>query len=57
MDGREMPSEHLAAPAAFEADNIIAVTRSPDLHRGCSLFVEFGCRFAEVADDLMHCRD
>jgi len=25
MSGREMPSEHLAAPAAFQANDVIAV--------------------------------
>lgn len=34
MPGQEMPSEHLAAPAAFEANDVIAVNRSPDWHGG-----------------------
>jgi hypothetical protein len=30
MAGIEMPSEHLAAPATIEADDIIAVNGLPD---------------------------
>jgi hypothetical protein len=41
MAGCKMPSEHLAAPAAFQANGIIAMDGSPDRHRGRSLSVEF----------------
>src|SRR5712692_1220213 len=57
MAGRDMPSEHLAAQAAFEADDVIAINRSPNRHRGCPLDLAFSCRFAEAGDDLMHRRD
>jgi hypothetical protein len=57
MAGSEMPSEHLAAPAAFQANDIIAVNRSTDRDRGCSLFVEFGYRFTKGCERLMHGRN
>jgi hypothetical protein len=57
MAGSEMPSEHLAAPAAFQANDIIAVDGSPDRDGGCPLFVEFGCGFPETYERLMHGRD
>jgi len=57
MAGREMPSEHLAAPAAFEADDIIAVNGSTDRDGGCPLSVEFGYRFTKGCEGLMHGRD
>jgi hypothetical protein len=52
-----MPSEHLAAPAAVEADNIIAVNGATDRHRGCSLDFSFGRRFAAADERLMHGRN
>jgi hypothetical protein len=55
--GHEMPFEHLAAPAAFQANDIIAVDGSPDRHCGRSLFVEFGYRFTKAGEGLMHGRD
>ena len=54
---RDMPSEHLAAPATFEADDIITVNRSPDRDGECSLFVEFGYQFTETRERLMYGRD
>jgi hypothetical protein len=57
MTGREMASEHLAAPPTFEANHIVSVNGSPDRHGGCSLFLVFGCRFTEARESLMHGRD
>jgi len=57
MAGREMAFEHLAAPAAFEADDIIAVNGSTDRDGGCPLSVEFGYRFTKGCEGLMHGRD
>jgi hypothetical protein len=57
MAGSEMASEHLAAPAAFEADDIIAVNGSPDRDGGCPLALGFGCRFTDANERLMHSRD
>src|SRR5215831_18052285 len=47
MAGHEMPSEHLTAPAAFEANDIIGVDRSTDRDGGGPLRFGFGCRFSE----------
>jgi hypothetical protein len=52
-----MPLEHLAAPPAFEADDVIAMDGSPNRDGGCPLFVEFGCRFTETDERLMNGRD
>ena len=57
MAGREMASDHLATPAAFEADDIIAVNGSTDRDGGCPLSVEFGYRFTKGCEGLMHGRD
>src|SRR4029077_9768383 len=57
MAGSEMPPEHLGAPAAFQADDIIAVNRSADRHRGFSLSVEFGYRFTKSCESLMNSQD
>jgi hypothetical protein len=57
MAGIEMPLKHLAAPAAFETDNIIAVNGATDRHRGCSLDFSFVRRFTEADERLMHGRD
>jgi hypothetical protein len=57
MAGVEMSPEHLAAPAAFQADDIIAMDRSPHRHGGSSLLVGF-CRWFTDADErLMNSRD
>src|SRR5271155_3573265 len=57
MAGCDMPLEHLASPPAFEADDIIAVNRSPDRDGGSSLTPGFGCRFSESRECLMNGRD
>jgi hypothetical protein len=57
MAGREMPSKHLAAPAAFQAHDIIAVDRSPYRDGGCPLTLDVGCRFPESSECLMNGRD
>ena len=57
MAGSDMPPEHLAAPAAFEADDIIAVNRSTDRDGGCPLSVEFGYRFTKASEGLINSRD
>src|SRR5436309_15322770 len=57
MAGREMPSKHLAVPAAFQANDVITMKRSPDRDGGCPLTFGDGCRFSESHERLMHCRD
>jgi hypothetical protein len=57
MAGREMPSEHLTAPAAFEANDIIGMDRSTDRHGGGPLSFGFGCRFSESGERLMDGRN
>jgi hypothetical protein len=57
MAGRDMPFEHLAAPAAFKADDIIAVNGLPDCDGGCPLSLNFGCRSTEADEYLMDSRD
>jgi hypothetical protein len=57
MTGNEMPPEHLAAQAAFEANDIIAVNGSSDRDGGSSLFVGFCHWFTEADKRLMHGRD
>jgi len=57
MSGREMPSEHLAAPAALQADYIVAMNGSPDRDGGCPLSLGFGCGFPEPDERLMDSRD
>jgi hypothetical protein len=52
-----MAFEHLALPAAIQADDEIAVDGSTDGHRGYSLTVDFGCRFAKACECLMNCQD
>ena len=54
MTGREMAFEHLAAPPAFEADDIIAMNGLPDRDGGCPLHLRFGCRFTEADECLMN---
>jgi hypothetical protein len=57
MAGQDMPSEHLATPAAFQANDIIAMNGPPDRHSRCSLSLEFGYRFSETCERLMNGRD
>jgi hypothetical protein len=57
MAGCDMPLEHLAAPATVQANDIIAVNRSPDRDGGSSLFVGFCHWFTEADKRLMHGRD
>ena len=57
VSGREMPSEHQAAPAALQANDIIVMNGSTDRHRGCPLSLGFGCRFSELGNRLMDSRD
>jgi len=52
-----MPSEHLAAPAAFEANDIIAMNGSADRHGGGPLSLNFGCRLSESRECLMDGRN
>ena len=53
MAGNEMPSEHLATPAAFQANDIIPMNRSPDRDGRCPLSLGFGCRFSEADERPM----
>ena len=48
MAGREMAFEHLAAPATFDANDIIAMNGLPDWYGGCPLNLRFGCRFTKA---------
>jgi hypothetical protein len=57
MAGRQMPSDHQAAPTAFQADDVIPMNGSADRHRWSSLCVEFGYRFTEASDGLMNSQD
>jgi hypothetical protein len=57
MAGSEMSFEHLATPAAFEANDMIALNRSPDRHGGGPLSLNFGCRFSAPRERLMDGRD
>ena len=53
----KMPPERQAAPAAFEANDIIAVNRSTNRHRGSSLAAGFWWRFTETCEGLMDGRN
>jgi hypothetical protein len=57
MAGCQMPSDHQAAPTAFQADDIIPVNGSADRHRGSSLCVDFRYWFTETCEGLMNGRD
>jgi hypothetical protein len=57
MSGREMPSEHLAAPAALQADYIVAMDGSPNRHGRRPPSLGFGCQFSETGERLMDGRD
>ena len=48
-----MPAEHLPAPAAIQADDMIVVNGSPDRNCGCSRTLGFRRRFAELSECLM----
>jgi hypothetical protein len=54
MASSEMASGRLAAPPAFQADDVIAMNRSPNRHRRCSLTVYFGYRFAKPRECVMN---
>ena len=54
MAGNQMPSEYQAAPAALQANDIIAMNGSPDRHRWCRLSLGFGGRFSESGERLMY---
>ena len=55
--GHEMPPEHLAAPAAFEANDKIALYGSPDRNGRGPLSLGFGYRFSASRERLMDGRD
>ena len=57
MAGIEMPLDHLAAPPAFEANDMVAMNGSPDRHCGSSLSVGFCHWFTEAVERLMNIRD
>jgi len=57
MAACQMPPQRQAAPAAFEANDIIAVNRSPDRYGGRPLSLGFGCWFSERGKRPMHSRD
>src|SRR6516165_1508410 len=57
MAGNEMPSEHLAAPPAFQTNDIIAMDGSPDWHGGGPLTFGFGCGFSEPRERPVDGRD
>jgi len=47
-----MPSEHLTAPAAFEANDITRVDRSTDRDGGGPLNLGIGCRSSESGERM-----
>jgi hypothetical protein len=53
----DMPLEHLAAPAAFQADHVVPMSGSPDRDGGRQFGSGFGCRFSEANERPMHGRD
>ena len=57
MAGNEMPSKHLAAPPAFQTNDIIAMDGAPDCHGGGRLTFGFGCGFSEPGERPMDGRD
>jgi len=57
MASSEMPSEHLAAPPAFEANDMVAMNGSPDRHCGSSLFLGFCRRLTEADERSMNSPD
>jgi hypothetical protein len=57
MAGRQMASDHQAAPTAFETDHVITMNGSPDRHRGSSLAAGFWWLFTDTCEGLMNSRD
>src|SRR5271156_133936 len=57
MAGSEMASDHLAAPATFQANDIIAMDGSANRDGGYPLIPSSGCRLSESSERLMHGRD
>ena len=57
MTGREMPFEDLPAPAAFEANDIIAVNRAPDGDGGSPINFRFCRRSSKSRERPMDDRD
>ena len=53
----EMPSEHLTPQTAFQANDIIAMHRSPDRDGSCPLTPGFGCGFSEPRERPIDGRD
>jgi hypothetical protein len=52
-----MPAEHLPAPTAIQANDVITMNGSPDRNRRGSLDDGFCCRFTEATESLMDGRD
>jgi hypothetical protein len=52
-----MPAQHLPAPAAIQADDVIVLNGSADRNCGGSLDDGFCGRFAELTEGLMNGRD
>jgi hypothetical protein len=57
MTGDEMSSEHLTAPAAFQANDIIPMNGSADRHCGSSLSAGFWRLFSEAGESLMNSQE
>ena len=57
MGGRHMPTQHLPAPAAIQADDMIAMNGSPDGNSRGSLDDGFSRRLTEFPERLMDGRD
>lgn len=53
MSSREMPAKHAARPTAIQADDMIALNRSPDRHRWNSVDDGFCGRFTKTTESLM----
>jgi len=57
MAASEMPFEHVAAPAAVQANDIIAMNGLPDWDGGCPVHLGFDRRFTEANERLVNSRD
>jgi hypothetical protein len=57
MAGRDMPSEHLAAPPTFQTNDIIPVNGSPDRDGRCLLISDFWHRFSEANERMINGRN